>query len=194
MNINSATHVKSSMQEKKVSATKKEEIKDKVEIGTSPKDEAGFIHKTFRGLAKLAGGSAGTLAGATTGTIHGAAVEKPNPDFTAGETKILRTAGALTGLVLGTIAGLAGGPAGVIAGLIAGPIVGSTVFGAVPGMIDGAYASIKGGIKGSIKGAKKGAELGGKAVDKTVHYGEKVVNWFKTNSAHTESNSSIKKE
>lgn len=187
MNINSATSIKGSVQGTTLPTKENKEIKDKVEIGTSPKDDAGFIHKTFRGLAKLAGGSAGTIAGATTGAVHGAAVEKPNPDFTAGETKILRTAGAIAGLVVGTIAGLAGGPAGVVAGLVAGPIVGSTVFGAVPGMIDGAYASIKGGIKGGFKGAKKGAEIGGKAVDKTVEYGEKVVNWFKTNSAHTDS-------
>lgn len=186
MNINTSTHIKGNIQQTKLPEKAKEEIKDKVEIGTAPKDDAGFIHKTFRGLAKLAGGSVGTLAGASTGAVHGAAVEKPNPDFTAGETKILRTAGAITGLVIGTVAGLAGGPGGVIAGLIAGPIVGSTVFGAVPGMIDGAYASIKGGIKGGFKGAKKGAELAGKTVDKTVKYGEKVVNWFKTNSAHGE--------
>ena len=186
MNINTSTRIKGAIQEKKLPEKEKEEVKDKVEIGTALKDDAGFIHKTFRGLAKLAGGSVGTLAGASTGAVHGAAVEKPNPDFTAGETKILRTAGAITGLVIGTVAGLAGGPGGVIAGLIAGPIVGSTVFGAVPGMIDGAYASIKGGIKGGFKGAKKGAELAGKTVDKTVEYGEKVVNWFKTNSAHGE--------
>jgi len=162
---------------------KKEEnpldVKDKVEIGAAKEDEAGAIHKTFRGLAKLAGGAVGIIPGATLGGIQGFATEQPAINVSPQGIRFLRTIGAGLGLAVGAFGGVVSGPLGIAAGAIIGPIIGGTVAGALPGIIDGLYTGAKGFVKGTIGGAKKGAEIGGKVVDTTVHYGKEFVNWFK---------------
>jgi hypothetical protein len=138
---------------------------DSVETGTKP-DEAGLVHKAFRGLAKVVGGATGAILGAAKGGIHGAATEEPHEMTKPGEMKFLRAHGAAAGALLCGVAGaISAGPVGFIVGIVAGPVLGSALSGALPGALDGAWAATKGTAKGAWGGMKKGAENGGKFVD-----------------------------
>jgi hypothetical protein len=139
--------------------------KDSVDTGAKP-DEAGLVHKAFRGLAKVVGGATGSVFGAMKGGIKGAASEEPHQMVKPGEMKFLRAHGAAAGALLGGVAGaLSFGPVGFIVGVVAGPVLGSALSGGIPGAMDGAWAATKGTVKGAWGGMKEGAKNGGKLVD-----------------------------
>lgn len=137
---------------------------DKVEQGAP--QEAGLVHKGFRGLGKMVGGVLGTVPGAFKGGIKGAATEEPHQIVDPNGIKVLRATGAAGTTILTSMAGLMSfGIPGMLVGLVAGPILGSAFAESMPGALDGAYAATKGAVKGAWGGMKKGAEIGGKFVD-----------------------------
>lgn len=152
--------------EKPVMSTAQEELpKEPVDNVEQCEKGHGFAYKTLRGFAKVVGGVAGVIPGAATGAVKGAAIENPHEILGPKATKLLRAAGAGTGLILGGLLGAANGPLGFAVGIVAGPIIGTALVSAVPGAFDGAYAAGKGAVKGSWDGMKKGAEIAGKFVD-----------------------------
>ena len=139
--------------------------KDTVDIGKKDKSEMGFLHKSFRFVAKAAAGAVGAVAGTSMGAVKGAATEGVL-QMTDASRKLIRGIGAMGGLINGmTIGFISGGPVGLALGAIVGPVIGSAVGGAVPGIIDGASSAIQGGGKGAVSGFKKGAKNGAAFVD-----------------------------
>lgn len=137
--------------------------KDKVNLGKTG-EEPSLVHRTLRGIAKIAGGAVGAVPGASLGGIRGASKENVISVKPA-EAKFMRAAGATGGLLVGLTIGAGGGPVGLAAGAILGPILGSAFGGAFPGAIDGSVAATRGAAKGAVAGAKKGSQVAGKAVD-----------------------------
>ncbi|MDQ7824317.1 MAG: hypothetical protein RDV48_16060 [Candidatus Eremiobacteraeota bacterium] len=144
------------------------ESQDSVVIGKDPGGR-NFIHKALYGLGKLTGGVAGLVPGAACGTVKESATADV-PKTAANISKVLRTAGAVSGIAACAVAGaFVAGAAGAVAGLVAGPIAGAALGSALVPALHGLYTGIKGALKGSLGGAKTGAHIGGKIGDGVAH-------------------------
>lgn len=139
---------------------------DKVETGAKEKDDAGFIHKSFRLLGKAAGAPFGILPGAVLGARSELKETEPGNMVTPKEEKFLRGFGASAGAIMGAVAGaIALSPVGILLGVVGGTVLGAALAGGLPKGMDAAGTALKGMAKGSFKGMKKGAEYGGRFVD-----------------------------
>lgn len=192
MKINTGANVaKANLMGSKKTEKKNEDlfnIQDKVEIGKNQTDDAGFIHKTFRGLGKLAGGTLGIVPGMVVGGVKGAGSEDVNVNLKPEEKKTLASVGAGAGALIGAIAGTIAipGPIGLAIGTVLGTIGGAAFGKGFTGNLEGAWAATRGTFKGIPKGFKKGAEIGGLVVDKTVAAGKTVAGWFSSKPTQEE--------